>query len=468
MRATDRLRVLAIVGAIGAACSSAPPSGGSGQNSPPSPDGAGGQAGRPAYVDPGTVSVDPAVPGTPGGECVTGAPCAASLCSALGYCVAPPADLPPMVQRVVPPPGAGAVPPSSPIVFFLDRAYADDALHVQVTATQAGVTYDVTDRIATARLSLAGQRQALVLASTEGLPMASSVIVRLSGAFAASVSFATAPSRPAPNGVAPGFERPDEPSGSSGQSGASGAAGSSDPGGAAGEPGGVGNGAGGGLDAGGAASGEAGAAGSDAGGAAGSEGPGGATAAGAAGQGGAALSAVPSEELWVGWAGVGDVGVVVDRAGGVYPLEGHRYGALSTGRAVRGLAVGGLASVMTCGNMDVPDGGVVSFGHRFLSTEACGPPRAAYDDTFLAVAMGPLGIEARVLATSSGLCADGAPAGQFPGLPDGGTSVRDSGWQTASFGAALGSPVRLGFVVVDLGDDRLTSLGAVDGVRVTK
>jgi hypothetical protein len=174
-----------------------------------------------------------------------------------------------------------------------------------------------------------------------------------------------------------------------------------------------------------------------------------------------------AQPLPEGWAGFGDVGTV-PAVGTLEPTDGSRLAALSSGEAVCGRALAQTSSLLVSGPID-HDGTILSFDYQFQSSEFDDYCHSAFDDTLLAVAMGPDGVAAEVVDSVNLVCTDGNQTlGELPGQPDGGDAIyKETGNVAYEMAAKVGSPARVAFVVTDVGDAILSTVVGIDDLRFT-
>lgn len=165
------------------------------------------------------------------------------------------------------------------------------------------------------------------------------------------------------------------------------------------------------------------------------------------------------ETQFAGWGVVGAAGTS-EAFGPVSPTEGVLMAAMSTGDAFSGSASGGSSSTLGSGPI-APTGANMEFDYDFLSEEFDGFVGQIYDDAFTVTVSGPLGSRS-ILVTSVNLV--GTADSQPVDVP--GHAFEHTGWQTASVDiSGLGDPVRISYLVTDVGDIQYDTVVLIDNLR---
>ncbi len=377
----------------------------------------GGAAGAAVGGAPGT---PPA--GTLGGPCMStgcpsGAPCCTAMlvCSDTMVCQPEATALPPFIVQSVPPPNSVGVPPLSPIVFFVAPNTPTVTFTVEVF-TPSG-SEDITSEFSFAPpLENQAKAKIYVLAPKHQLPLGGTIIVRASamgaqGTLVFTMASATTPSPASLDFDAPTAAKPKLP--------------------------------------------------------------------------GAPDNPPSLRELPSGWVSYGDVAVqsgapVTDAGVPVLPSSGSAYAGLSTsgdatgdpnltpfgvfgGRAVRG-----ASSLLESGPIELHPGGL-SFDYVMQSSEIpdfC--QNSTYDDSFLAIVSGPLGVRAALVDTVNAICVESA--GVYPKVQMQGLVMPPAmyGRSKRSFEIStdVGSPGVIALVVTDVGDASYDTFVAVDSMSL--
>jgi hypothetical protein len=168
--------------------------------------------------------------------------------------------------------------------------------------------------------------------------------------------------------------------------------------------------------------------------------------------------------LPVGWAGLGDVGVLPE-TGSLKPSEGDQLLALSTGDVVAGEAMAGTSSFAVTGLIPLLDATTLTFDYNFQSAEFddfCG---SSFDDTAVLVAIGETSANAELIDSVNIVCDETRQSeASFPGQPDAGDDVyKETGTRPHTFDVSdLGPAISLTVVVTDVGDTQFTSVLGLD------
>lgn len=174
--------------------------------------------------------------------------------------------------------------------------------------------------------------------------------------------------------------------------------------------------------------------------------------------------------LPTGWTGFGDVAVELAASGSMKPTEGTKMAVMTTGAAVGGTAIGGTSSLLVSGPITMGPSPGLSFDYNFQSSEFDDYCNSSYDDTFLAVLVGPKGAVAKVVNSVNLVCKDATQVvATFPGMPDGGDAAyKETGVKQFSIAGDVGSPAVVAFVVTDVGDAALSSVVGIDALKIVK
>jgi hypothetical protein len=190
-------------------------------------------------------------------------------------------------------------------------------------------------------------------------------------------------------------------------------------------------------------------------------------------EGGAATKDASVFGLPKGWTGFGDVATIAS-TGSLKPTEGTKLAALTSGAFLGGQAIGGTSSLLVSGPITMgPSPGLI-FDYNFQSSEFDDYCNSSYDDTFLAVLVGPKGAVAKVVNSVNLVCATskavvGTFSTSYATAPDGGDTVyKETGVLNYNISGDVGSPAVIAFVVTDVGDQALSTVVGIDKLSVVK
>jgi hypothetical protein len=165
---------------------------------------------------------------------------------------------------------------------------------------------------------------------------------------------------------------------------------------------------------------------------------------------------------------LGDGSVMSGTQGCVSATEGSNFSAITSGDALVSTdnAIGGASSICLLGpiNSDISS---VTFNYNFLSAEFQEFVGSVFDDSFVAVVVGPNGAYAEFITSVNTIGNNNTQCNGFSTLPDIGDSYAgETGWTTHSLNFQnVGSPAYVTFIVTDVSDLIYSSVIALDEVN---
>jgi hypothetical protein len=165
---------------------------------------------------------------------------------------------------------------------------------------------------------------------------------------------------------------------------------------------------------------------------------------------------------------VGDGAVMSGSQGCVTATEGSNFSAITSGDAIVSTdnAIGGASSICLLGpiNSDVSS---LTFNYNFLSAEFQEFVGSVFDDSFVAVVVGPNGAYSEFITSVNTVGINNTQCNGFSTLPDNGdTYAGETGWitHTSNF-QNVGSPAYITFIITDVSDLIYSSVIALDEVN---
>ena len=132
-----------------------------------------------------------------------------------------------------------------------------------------------------------------------------------------------------------------------------------------------------------------------------------------------------------------------------------------------GRAVRGASSLLESGPIELPSG-ELSFDYVLQSAEIPSYCGNSYDDTFLAIVSGPLGVQRALVDSVNTICT--SSAGTYPEVLVQGVeappAMRGSARKSFAMPANVGSPAVVAFVVTDVGDQSFDTFVGIDSVSL--
>lgn len=165
---------------------------------------------------------------------------------------------------------------------------------------------------------------------------------------------------------------------------------------------------------------------------------------------------------------VGDGAVMSGSQGCVTATEGNNFSAITSGEALVSPfnAVGGASSLCLLGpiNSDISS---VTFNYNFLSSEFQEFVGSVFDDSLVAVVVGPDGAYTEFINSVNTVGTNNTQCDGFSSLPDVGDDYAgETGWITHSMDFPnVGSPAYVTFIVTDVSDLIYSSVVTIDEVN---
>ncbi|OGG94954.1 MAG: hypothetical protein A2527_06335 [Candidatus Lambdaproteobacteria bacterium RIFOXYD2_FULL_50_16] len=166
-----------------------------------------------------------------------------------------------------------------------------------------------------------------------------------------------------------------------------------------------------------------------------------------------------------GFTCVGDCGVL-SNFGTVKASEGKSAAFLSTGSQVASLtgeAQNKRVSILSIGNISEP-GNFLNGEYMFISEEFDEYVGSSFDDFLLVVVSGPKGAVVAEMASVNGIGAAASTPGSYSGLSGAEQSALLQGSLDIS---QVGRPMTITFLISDVADASLTSVGMIDNISLT-
>ena len=152
---------------------------------------------------------------------------------------------------------------------------------------------------------------------------------------------------------------------------------------------------------------------------------------------------------------VGDGALMSGTQGCVTPSDGNNFSAITSGDALVSSdnAIGGASSVCLLGpiNSDISS---LTFNYNFISSEFQEFVDSVFDDSFIAVVVGPNGAYSEFITSVNTVGTNNTQCNGFSTLPDAGDDYAgETGWVTHSMNFQnVGSPAYVSFIVSDVSD----------------